>query len=1205
MAVIKEIFARNIEENIAPVIYFHTVDPETAAREVGEYVFTSRERDSTRRIGGIHEQMQDLLTNLYAALKDGANLPASWISGFFGSGKSSFAKLLGLALDGMKIPKFDSKGNRIGEWTMEEALLARDDTKNADQLKAAFARLRSAVDPMTVIFDIGTKAKNNEVIPYTTYRETLARLGYSSLDGVAHFELALEGEGRYAEFLERYKTKYGTDWQEKKNGGLAAQQFRAVYKEIFPDLGELLEVSTFKCSSLDVKTIVDNILMALDRRAPGKTLFIVVDEVSQYITSQEDSSKVNLQSFISEIGSRSKPGSCRIWFLATGQEKLEEEAKNSSLHKLQDRFPPNLRVHLDRANVGEVVERRLLKKRPGSPLEGLLTQANLDLLKLHAWGCETITKEKLIEDYPLLPEHIPLFMDITQSLRNSSARSQSDSGGVRSVLNNIWSLFNEEPVVLKNRPVGTLLTLDMLFDMIGSSVDSDVLLTLHRLFEKFAEDSTERKVAKAISLLEMNGDARPVTDAMLAKLLYPALGSAGVEAEVAQAIKALKADNWIQFSEKSGWSVQNNAAQEWNRQKREIGVSAGEREELLKETLASLVENVAQPIYPRLGVRFPLACYWNDDSPENQVSGRGQTTAIAACFHWALNPAKRERAEDWLDLSRDKKEMIHWVSGDTSTMESLATDWKRSNKMIARYRGQAGLTAVQSRLLIMEQGNAESAREELRKELRTVWLEGTIYFDGGKEKATEAGTTFDAVLKGACEARVERIFHQFESGNVHLTNADFDQLLKKDTGGLSRVFLDGPGNLGLARSDGGRIVFKPEGAVPQALFAFIKERSFETGERIFSRFAGPPWGWSRLVIKASVIALLRDEKIKFETITAITDPDARKIFESDREFARAEIEARITGDDDLTGRDRNLMQDFFERTMHLSAVDNSTETLADLLFQKFPHVKDEVSRTERILSKLGLTLPKEIADLSLALTECLSNRLAETALKRLKAKLPALKAGYERLEAALQVLSDSTVQELSGLRQAVTVYAAQLGEIDEGESAAADRATIEAQFKQAEPWKGYADAKPAAEAIRERYRASRERFKREEDETLKSVQDHIKARPDFARLTREEQDETLSLVTSAYKDIDSEAAEPRLVSLSRYSHQLKEAEDLAQRRIDQIINGRNNAERVRIIKSGFRHREVANEAELDAALADLKEQCMEVFASGDKVRFEE
>ncbi|HNY21118.1 MAG TPA: BREX system P-loop protein BrxC, partial [Treponemataceae bacterium] len=1088
---------------------------------------------------------------------------------------------------------------------MEEALLARNDTKHADQLAAAFGRLRSVIDPMAVIFDIGTMAKNNEVIPYTTYRQVLARLGYSNLDGVAHYELALEDEGKYAEFLECYKAKYGIDWSEKKSGGLAAQHFRAVYREIFPDHGDLLDVATFKCSGLDVKTMVDNILRALDRRAPGKTLFIVVDEVSQYITSQEDSSKVNLQSFISEIGSRAKAGSCRIWFLATGQEKLEDESKSSALFKLQDRFPPALRVHLDRANVGEVVERRLLRKKGGSELEALVTSANLDLLKLNAWGCEQLTREALITDYPLLPEHIPLFMDITQSLRNSSARSQSDSGGVRSVLNNIWSLFNEDPVALKNRPVGTLLTLDMLFDMIGSSVDSDVLLTLHRLFEKTPPDSMERKVAKAIALLEMNGDNRPVTDEALAKLLYPALGSRGVKNEVEAALKTLKDENWIQYSEKTGWSVQNNAAQEWNRQKNEISVSAGEIDEFLRELAASIVEPVAQPVFPRLGVRFPLACFWGSDNPEDRISGRGEPTAVSVCFHWAANQAKRDNKEIWLDASRDKKAMIHWVSGDTSSLESIARDWKKSQKMIARYRGQSGLTPVQSRLLVMEQGNADAKREALKKDLRTVWTEGCLYFDGGREEARAAGTSFESILKTACETRIERIYNAFEPGNVHLTIADFDQLLKKDTGGLSRVFLDGAGALGLARSDGGKIVIKPDGAVPQAIYAYLKEKTFDLGERVFAEFAGPPYGWSRLVIKSAVVALLRDEKIKFDAITAITDPDARKIFESDREFARSEIEVRVIGDDDLTGRDRNAIKGFFEDVMHLPNADNSAETLADLVFQKFPHIKDQIGAIERTLTRFGLTLPLPIVDLNSALTDCLSSRLADTALRRVKAKLPVLVAGYPQLTHAAGSLSESTVRELTALKQCLDVEAAQLAEIDEADGTRDDAEAIRAQFAQSEPWKGYADVKPSMEAIKTRYRATRERLAREEREAQDQVLSAIKARADFALLERDAQDEILGIVTETYRDIDMDAVEPRLVSLSRLPVQLREAGDRAQRRFDQIVNERDRAKRVRAVRSGLRNRTFASEAELDEAIADLREKCRDAFAAGDTVRFEE
>ena len=51
MSRIKDVFFRNIEENIAPVIYFHQLEPEVAAQEVGEYIFTTRPASHGNRLG--------------------------------------------------------------------------------------------------------------------------------------------------------------------------------------------------------------------------------------------------------------------------------------------------------------------------------------------------------------------------------------------------------------------------------------------------------------------------------------------------------------------------------------------------------------------------------------------------------------------------------------------------------------------------------------------------------------------------------------------------------------------------------------------------------------------------------------------------------------------------------------------------------------------------------------------------------------------------------------------------------------------------------------------------------------------------------------------------------------------------------------------------------------------------------------------------
>src|SRR3712207_7804879 len=57
------------------------------------------------------------------------------------------------------------------------------------------------------------------LFPYTTlfrslYRALLERLGYSTSVQLAEWEIRLEGEGAYGEFVQRYADLYGRAWVE-------------------------------------------------------------------------------------------------------------------------------------------------------------------------------------------------------------------------------------------------------------------------------------------------------------------------------------------------------------------------------------------------------------------------------------------------------------------------------------------------------------------------------------------------------------------------------------------------------------------------------------------------------------------------------------------------------------------------------------------------------------------------------------------------------------------------------------------------------------------------------------------------------------------------------------------------------------------------------------------------------------------------------
>ncbi|MGH7297188.1 MAG: BREX system P-loop protein BrxC, partial [Polyangiaceae bacterium] len=118
---IGDYFERSVTRPIPPVVYFHEDSPADLEREVEEYIVTGGfdSGDPRATADGIHEQFVHLLTKMREARDrpGGPELPACWISGFYGSGKSSFAKLLGYTLDGRVLPS----GKRLGD-----ALLARD-----------------------------------------------------------------------------------------------------------------------------------------------------------------------------------------------------------------------------------------------------------------------------------------------------------------------------------------------------------------------------------------------------------------------------------------------------------------------------------------------------------------------------------------------------------------------------------------------------------------------------------------------------------------------------------------------------------------------------------------------------------------------------------------------------------------------------------------------------------------------------------------------------------------------------------------------------------------------------------------------------------------------------------------------------------------------------------------------------------------------
>src|SRR4051794_33930327 len=86
--------SKDISRTIEKVITYGVDEERRLKAEISEYVVTEK----------IEEQFESLLTKMQLAMDAGGeNEIGVWVSGFYGSGKSSLTKYLGLALDNQRM----------------------------------------------------------------------------------------------------------------------------------------------------------------------------------------------------------------------------------------------------------------------------------------------------------------------------------------------------------------------------------------------------------------------------------------------------------------------------------------------------------------------------------------------------------------------------------------------------------------------------------------------------------------------------------------------------------------------------------------------------------------------------------------------------------------------------------------------------------------------------------------------------------------------------------------------------------------------------------------------------------------------------------------------------------------------------------------------------------------------------------------------
>jgi hypothetical protein len=170
---IADLFSRPIDRQIEEVI---KVDDETSILgEIEEYIAT--------------EHIADELVEVLNAYQETINSPNEgtnvWVSGFFGSGKSSFAKVLGYLL----------ANPEIGGEPLARRFFELNDIAQA---QALLNTIHAQAPSEVVLLDLAQSTNvlsEGEPVVLPVYRALLSALDYSRDLTLAELEFALEGRG--------------------------------------------------------------------------------------------------------------------------------------------------------------------------------------------------------------------------------------------------------------------------------------------------------------------------------------------------------------------------------------------------------------------------------------------------------------------------------------------------------------------------------------------------------------------------------------------------------------------------------------------------------------------------------------------------------------------------------------------------------------------------------------------------------------------------------------------------------------------------------------------------------------------------------------------------------------------------------------------------------------------------------------------------
>lgn len=827
--IIKDIFKEDINRPINGVVQAGQTDEETIHTELKEYVVT--------------DEILNSLKDFYKNYEDVYKVPTKdvgvWISGFFGSGKSHFLKILSYLLDNKEI-----KGRAPFQYF--------EDKITDETLLAAMRRIGDKASD-ALLFNVGSEASTNatrgskESIIEIILRIFNEHVGYSTTLWVADFERQLGREGKYLAFTNKIEELYGETWQDyrlkfrMRFGKMIAALTAIGYDEASADF---MVRNAQKEFSISAKELGKLIAEYCESKGSDYRLVFLIDEVGQYI-GMDNNLMLDLQNAVEEIGAATNG---QAWIAITSQESIKSVANvvdTTSFSKIQGRF--KTRINLSSSNTDEVLKRRLLEKSETAtktletmyePNEQLIrNRLSFDKEKTQYRSAYRSTDE-FVAIYPFVPYQVELLQAVLEKIGIHGEGSSYASRGERSLLKS----FQDAVIKHNDDELGTLVTMAEFYPTIRQHLESTIVQTITKAESRAANNeglyAADLDILKVLYLIK-GIDHIQATPSNIAALLLTRIDAEQNETAIKESLNRLEQTMFIEKHADGTYSFLSDEEQEINSEIRNVDINVSTIKTNLAETFFSEMYDKGK-FKNSKGFIFEYNKRFDNYSISNM-----KYPLTMQVITGSMSPAEAA-------LQSVEGQMVVYLNEE---LVAEAEEAIRLSEQIQRYvsaKRNPSTTQAQHRIYDAKLASVDDYDQKAKELLAKACESATFYIQ--MQERTFRGS-FEKQVNDAFEMLVQNTYKYLEyiDEPIPMKNVtvEWKRIYEQ---GIQQDLLNTTGNI------------RAYNEVLRYLEELIRLHQKPSLKEVLDKYSQVPYGWTEIDTIGILLALMYDSKLKF-TIT--------------------------------------------------------------------------------------------------------------------------------------------------------------------------------------------------------------------------------------------------------------------------------------------------------------------------------------------------